>query len=380
MIKGDNMKKYEKVHKEHYVRKFLIKVIWIFIIATMSIALYDMYLNIDVDDKIYLNDETIATTDEEKKNDIYDVIEETANAVVGVSKLQSVDSSFFSLEAVETYNLGTGVIIAKEGYVLTNYHVSGNVYTKCYVTTEEGEEYTAKVVWTNENLDLSILKINTMREMVYAELGDSDTLRIGQGVYAIGNPLGAEFQRTVTYGIVSALNRTIKIENDDDISYMEELIQTDASINDGNSGGPLIDSDGKVIGITSVKISDAEGIGFAVPINIIKPIIEKLVENGKFEEASLGVYVYDKEAIQYINSSLEFEYGVYVTELVSGGAAKIAGVQVGDIIEKIDGVELNKINDLRRYIYTKNIGDEVTLTIFRNKQEIEITVKLTKKL
>ena len=230
-------------------------------------------------------------------------------------------------------------------------------------------------------MDLSILKLNTTKQINYAKLGDSDSLRIGQEVYAIGNPLGTEFQKTVTHGIISALDRTIKIENEDGetSSYMEELIQTDASINAGNSGGPLVDAKGNIIGITTIKISDAEGIGLAIPINIIKPIIKKLEETGEYEEASLGVYVYDKEAIQYINSSLDFEYGVYVTEIVSGGAGKAAGIRVGDIIEEIDGIKLNKINDLRRYIYTKNVDDEVTLKILRNKQELEITARLTRK-
>lgn len=371
---------YRNVHKENYIGKFLLKIIGIFVVATMSIVLYDMYLNINVETPPIAGGGTIASTEETKtEKDICDTLENVSNTVVGISKLQSTDSSFFSLEAVETYNLGTGVIVAKEGYVITNYHVSGKKSSKCYVTLEDGKEYTAQVVWTDENLDLSILKINITKEVNYAKLGDSDSLRIGQGVYAIGNPLGAEFQKTVTSGIISALDRTIKIEDEQKSSYMEDLIQTDASINSGNSGGPLIDKEGNVIGITSVKITDAEGIGFAIPVNIIKPIIEKLQETGKFEEPSLGVYVYDKEAIQYINSSLDFEYGVYVTELISEGAAKTAGIRVGDIIEKIDGIQLNKINDLKKYIYTKNIDDEVKLTVLRNKQEFEITAKLTKK-
>lgn len=374
------MKRYGKVHKEHGIRTILARMVEIFIIATISIALYDMYLNINVDNGSNTGSETIAMT-EENNEDISDILEEASEAVVGISKLKSVDSSYFSLEAVETYNLGTGVIIAKEGYVLTNYHVSGNRLTKCYITLEDGKDYTAQVVWTDKNLDLSILKVNTTRELQCVKLGDSDNLKIGQEVYAIGNPLGAEFQKTVTYGIISALNRTIKIEDKDNNknSYMEELIQTDASINSGNSGGPLIDKYGNVIGITSIKITDAEGIGFAIPINIIKPIIEKLVENGEYEEASLGVYVYDKEAIQYIDSSIKFEQGVYVTELISKGSAKLAGIRVGDIIEKIDDIPINRINDLRRYIYTKEIEDEVKLTVLRNKQEIEITAQLTKK-
>ena len=293
--------------------------------------------------------------------------------------MNSVDASFFSLDAVETYNLGTGIVISKKGYVITNYHVAGNKYTKCNITMEDGKEYVARVVWNDENLDLSILKVSTTREMQTAKIGDSDNIRIGQQVYAIGNPLGAEFQKTVTSGIISAVDRTIKIEKEDKVSYMEELIQTDASINSGNSGGPLINENGEVIGITSIKICGAEGIGFAIPINIIKPIINRLIENDEYEEASLGVFVYDKEATKYLNSELKFEDGVYVTELIAGGAAKKSGVKEGDIIEKIDGIKLNKINDLRKYIYTKNVGDEVTLTIFRNKQEIDIKIKLMKK-
>ena len=373
-------KYYRKIHKEHKIFNIFMKTISVFIIATISIVLYDIYLNINVEN--ISNEKEISTAVEETEKNIYDTLEEISNAVVGISKLQSVDSSFFSLEAIETYNLGTGIIVAKEGYVITNYHVSGRKLSKCYVTLEDGKEYTAQVVWTDENLDLSILKINTNEELKYAKLGDSDSLRIGQEVYTIGNPLGAEFRKTVTHGIISALDRTIKIEdqNNKKSSYMEELIQTDASINIGNSGGPLIDTKGNIIGITTIKITDAEGIGFAIPINIIKPIIERLVETGEYEEASLGVYVYDKEAIQYINSSLDFEYGVYVTELVSGGSAKSADIRVGDIIEKIDEVKLNKINDLRKYIYTKNVGDEIKLTVLRNRQEFEVNVKLTKRM
>ena len=375
------MKMYRKIHNENYIRRFLIKIIGIFIIATISIALYDMYININIENTPIGGGETIASTEESKtEKDICDTLENVSNTVVGISKLQSTDASFFTLEAVETYNLGTGVIVSEEGYVITNYHVSGKKSSKCFVTLEDAKEYPAQVVWTDENLDLSILKINATVKVNYAKLGDSDSLRIGQPVYAIGNPLGAEFQKSVTAGIVSALDRTIKIQDENKSAYMEELIQTDASINTGNSGGPLIDKQGNVIGITTVKIIDAEGIGFAIPINIIKPIIEKLKNTGKFDEPSLGVYVYDKEAIQYINSSLNFEYGLYVTELISDGAAKEVGIRVGDIIEKIDGIKLNKINDLRKHIYTKSIEEEVKLTILRNKQEFEVTAKLTRKM
>ena len=368
----------KKVHK---IGGVVCKILGAFILITMTIVLYDMYSNIEIREERIIPDEEIANSEKttNKEEETCNIIEKASKAVVGISKLDSVDSSFFSLEAVETYNLGTGIVISEKGYVITNYHVAGNKYTKCHITTEDGKEHTAKVIWNDENLDLSILKISTIREMEAVEIGDSDNIRIGQQVYAIGNPLGAEFQKTVTSGIISAVDRTIKIENENKISYMEELIQTDASINSGNSGGPLINKDGEVIGITSIKICGAEGIGFAIPINIIKPIISRLVENEEYEEASLGVYVYDVEATRYLNSNLKFENGVYVAETIVGGAAKRAGVREGDIIEKIDGMKLNKVNDLRRYIYTKNVGDEVILTILRDSKEIEIEMKLMKK-
>lgn len=198
-------------------------------------------------------------------------------------------------------------------------------------------------------------------------------------MYAIGNPIGIEFQRTVTSGIISAVDRTIKISEDDEVSYMEDLIQTDATINNGNSGGPLINEDGEVIGINSVKIEDAEGIGFAIPINIVKPIIEKIEKTGEFIEASIGIYAYDKEVIQYLEEDLDFDTGIYVVSINKTGSAYGKGLLVGDIISKIDGVSLNKMSDLRKYIYTKEVGDEVTLTVERKKQEFEIKITLGKK-
>lgn len=370
--------RYKDIHKNNTILRVLGKILWTFIVITITIVLYDMYSNINVEEVEPKQENKINTVQaNEESKDISLVLEKTSDTVVGISKLQSVDTSFFSLEAAKTYNLGTGVIISKKGYVLTNNHITGGILSKCYITTEDGEEYNASVVWSNENLDLSILKIATTREIISATIGDSDKIKIGQDVYAIGNPLGLEFQRTVTKGIISALNRTIKIEEDNGKSYMEDLIQTDASINSGNSGGPLIDEKGNVIGVTSIKIKEAEGIGFAIPINIIKPIIEKLENEGKFEEASLGIKAIDKEAIQYLDNSIEIKNGIYVTEIIND--EKNSEIKKGDIIEKIDEIPINKINELRKYIYSKNIGEEVKLTILRNKKENDIYIKLIKK-
>ncbi len=143
-----------------------------------------------------------------------------------------------------------------------------------------------------------------------------------------GNPIGVDFERTVTSGIVSAVERTIKLKEDETYSYMEDLIQTDATINSGNSGGPLINSNGEVIGINTVKIEEAEGIGFAIPINLIKTIIERIKKEESFTEASIGIYAYDKEVIQYLEESLNFEKGIYVVSVKKDGAAFGKGLLV----------------------------------------------------
>ena len=202
---------------------------------------------------------------------------------------------------------------------------------------------------------------------------------MGETVYAIGNPIGYEFRRTVTSGIISAKNRTIKIEEDSNKSYMSDLIQTDATINPGNSGGPLIYPNGEVIGINTVKISSAEGIGFAIPINVVKNIIESFKSTGSFEEASIGIYAYDKEVIPYLDSKINFEKGIYVAQITKGGAADNTELKEGDIITSIDGKELNTMNELREFIYTKKPKEQVSLQITRGKINKQIILELGKK-
>lgn len=196
-----------------------------------------------------------------------------------------------------------------------------------------------------------------------------------------GNPIGFEFRRTVTSGIISAKNRTIKIEEKDKSSYMTDLIQTDATINPGNSGGPLIYPNGDVIGINTIKITTAEGIGFAVPINIVKPIIENFKQTGNFEEATIGIYAYDKEVTPYLSNNLinKFNKGIYVAQITPNGPADNTDLKEADIITSIDNIELNTMNDLREYIYKKKPNDSVSLKINRGKISKEINIVLGKK-
>ena len=160
---------------------------------------------------------------------------------------------------------------------------------------------------------------------------------------------------------------------------MSDLIQTDATINPGNSGGPLVNKEGEVIGVNSVKITSAEGIGFAVPIDVIKPVIDSFYRNDSFEEANLGVYVYDESVSKYLNFKDRFSSGVYIAQIIKGGPADGKGIKEGDIITKIDDVNLNTVNDLRQYIYTRKIGDKVTLNINKGKYTKEIEISLGKK-
>lgn len=363
------MKRIKKT-KDNLKTVLVTTTVLIFITIT-GFYLLNLYINIDIDNQNKsgsYNAVRVSQTVEEIQNkdkEIVDIIEEVSTSVVGISKLKENGTSIFLKDGVTKLGLGTGVIVSEDGYIITNEHVSGAKYSSCYVTLENGKEYQANVLWSDSDLDLSIIKIN-VKGLTFAGLGNSDKTRVGETVYAIGNPIGFEFRRTVTSGIISAKDRTIKIEEEDNSSYLEDLIQTDAGINPGNSGGPLINSNGEVIGINSIKIESAEAIGFAIPINIIKPIIQSYKETGDFKEASIGIFSYDKNAIKYLDENLQFENGIYVVEVIKNSPAEAVGIRKGDVITKIDGNKLNKMSELRSYIYEKSPGDEVTLLIQRN--------------
>ncbi len=365
-------------------KKIVIITIVLLLLWILGFYIYVTYNNIEIYDSNYTAQRTQSTIEEqtvenveEESQTVADVIEETIESVVGISKLKNAGTSIFSESTESQLGLGTGVIVTENGYILSNEHVTGSKYSKCYVTLENGNNYDGTVVWSDSNIDLSIVKIEA-NNLKYLTLADSDNIKIGETVYAIGNPIGFEFRRTVTSGIISAKNRTIKIEEEENSSYMTDLIQTDATINPGNSGGPLIYPNGEVIGINTVKITTAEGIGFAIPINIVKPIIESYQNTGDFQEAKIGIYAYDTEVIPYLETgtSSSFQEGIYVTEVTKNGPAETAGITEGDIITQIDDVKLETMNDLREYIYTKKPNDEVTLKINRGKIKRDIVVKL----
>ena len=372
-----------KVNK--VIRSLEVIAITILIICFIILA-YCVYVSITAEQQYaseYKAETTSVDESTNNENNISDLIEKVNNSVVGISKIKNKGSTIFLKEGTQSLGLGTGFIVAKNGYIVTNEHVSGSKNSTCYVTLEDGRDYEANVVWADAEMDMSVIKINA-DNLPYLNLGDSDKIKIAEPVYAIGNPIGYEFQRTVTSGIISGLDRTIKIEDDDKNYYMEDLIQTDATINPGNSGGPLIDKEGNVLGINSIKITTAEGIGFAIPINIIKPIVEKLKNNDEFNAATLGIFAYDKDVIPYINQELnkniKLNNGIYVAEVIRNSPAEKAGIQKGDVLIGIDGITIDKMSELRIYIYEKEIGDEVRIKYIRNNREYEKTITLAKKL
>lgn len=245
--------KARRIRRKSKFKKVISIVILLIIIVSISIYLYNTYKNIDINSSNYQTEQVQSTINEqtveneiENSETVADVLENIMESVVGVSKLKDNGSSIFSSSNETSLGLGTGVIISENGYILSNEHVTGGKYSTCYITLENSKKYDGTVVWSDTDLDLSITKIDA-KGLKYVTLGDSNKIRIGETVYAIGNPIGFEFRRTVTSGIISSKNRTIKLEEGNNVSYMSDLIQTDATINPGNSGGPLIYPNGEVV-------------------------------------------------------------------------------------------------------------------------------------
>ena len=380
------MNDYLKQDKKRKIKKDLVTIFILILITLCVIMAYILYQNTAiVESDEQSNNTTIERTTQtinqvqQKDKTVSEMITQINETVVGISKVRNSGSSIFSDENITDLGLGTGVIVTSDGYIVTNAHVSGEKYSKCYVTLASGKTYNGDVVWSNTDIDMAIVKIN-QKNLQTAKLGDSDNIKVGETVYAIGNPIGYEFQRTVTSGIISAMDRTIKFEEDEKEIYMEDLIQTDATINPGNSGGPLVNAEGQVIGINGVKITSAEGISFAIPINSTKNVINSFEKNGKFEEPTLGVFAFDKKVLGYMDTNLAFSEGIYVAVVNKNSPAEEAGIRIGDIILSIDGNKLERMCDLRCYIYSKKPGDKIKLKIKRNYREIEVEVTLKRKI
>lgn len=293
-------------------------------------------------------------------------------SVVGITN-KAVARDFFN-NPVESQGVGSGVIFKNDNgksYIVTNNHVVDGA-NELIVSLADGRSLPGKLVGADALTDLAVVEVDD-GNLPTADFGDSDATVVGESVIAIGNPMGLEFQGSVTSGVVSALNRTL---GDGDARI--KLLQTDAAINPGNSGGALVNADGEVIGINSVKLAanGVEGMGFAIPSNTVQSVIKELMDKGYVARPYLGVSVFDPETAARYGYSLAIDKGVYVFKLVLGGPSDKAGLQRGDIILKADGDEVNSIGDLRAKVSAHKVGDTITLTIDRNNHERTVDVTL----
>ena len=272
----------------------------------------------------------------------------------------------------EQQGSGSGFIISSDGYIVTNHHVIDGM-NEIKVTLLDGRTYDAKLIGSYSAYDIAVIKVEA-RDLPYAVLGSSKDLRPGEWVVAIGNPHG--FEHTVTAGIVSAIERNLaNVEGAEDISQAE-LIQTDAAINSGNSGGPLINMDGKIVGINTAIIPYAQGISFAISIDSVKDAIQSLKQTGKYARPWIGIWYYSLDADAAEQLGIKETAGIYVADVAADSPASRAGMKTGDIITAFDGTSTEGKFNLALRVREKQIGDNVKLTLLRNGKRTDVTLTL----
>ena len=329
---------------------------------------------------------TVQQTSATSPLSLSDMVEKSSSAIVGIVNYQQIGNRFNQETQSVEAGSGSGVVYSKDGdkaFIVTNTHVIKDA-KKIEIVFQSGEKTDAEVVGSDALTDLAVLKIDSKHVESTLEFGDSDSLRAGDSVVAIGNPLGLDFSGTVTQGIVSAVNRAIDV-NTDAGQWTMNVIQTDAAINPGNSGGALLNSEGKVIGINSLKISEngVEGLGFAIPSNEVVPLLKELTEHGVVERAYLGVGLVDLGNVpeMYVRDLPQsVTGGVMVGSVDAQSAAGKAGIKEQDVITAINGEAINNSAELRKFLYTKlSIGDKVKLTVYKGAEERTVDLTLTGK-
>ena len=293
-----------------------------------------------------------------------DMVARLSPSVVGIATRQNGQQG-----------IGSGVIVSADGYILTNHHVAAEG-AEVTLIFADGTKELASAVWSSQALDLAIVKAKG-DSYPAAAMGSVEDVRVGEQVVAIGTPLALQFQHTVTGGIVSALNRTLQVPSGRSTAFMEQLIQTDVAINPGNSGGPLLNQRGEVIGIVTVRVEEAAGIGFAIPIDIARPIVEHFLADGSYVTPKMGAYLFDSEIARYYDANSTMTTGLYVIDVEPGSAAQSAGIQTGDILLRADGRECRTLLDLRYVLFSHRVGETLELEVQRGGEILHLTPKLT---
>ncbi len=296
------------------------------------------------------------------------VVEKVSPSVVGITTVKILDLFLIPLPLK---GVGSGFVVHEGGYIATSNHVVANV-DRVKVVLRDGSLVDARIIGRDPRRDFALLKLVKDVGLKPLKLGDSDKLKVGQIVLAIGNPLGLKGPPTVTMGVISALNRTIKSPT----VVLENVIQTDAAINPGNSGGPLVNLKGEVVGISTAIIPFAQGIGFAIPINSIKDSLSQLLQYGRIRRAFLGVNCVDVTPNLARSHGLPVERGALVVYVQPGSPADRSGIRAGDIILSIDGEPVFNVRDLQKLIAGKEIGDVVRIGLARNRRQVVVYPRL----
>jgi len=320
-------------------------------------------------EKIIQNGDKVIRTVEESA--VIEVVEKTSPAVVSIL----ADTVEFDIErgpVSSQQGIGTGFIIESDGLVLTNDHVVSNRSIKYTVLTNNGQKYPVTKIDRDPSNDFAILKIDA-KDLPTLSLGDSDSLKVGQKSVAIGNALG-RFTNTVTVGVISGIGRGISASSDSGLlsATIDNVIQTDAALNPGNSGGPLLDLSGKVIGINFAISQAAENIGFVIPINTIKPVLEGYKKEGKIIKPYIGISY--EIVTKDIASVRNLPEGAYIRRVLPGTPADIGGLRSGDVITQINGEDLNEDNTLASVLNKYKVGDTVELKINRDGKTLKVKV------
>ncbi|MGE7842826.1 S1C family serine protease [Lysinibacillus sp. NPDC093712] len=339
------------------------------------------------------NDTTINQVATEVKTDVISAVDKASGAVVGITNIQEVASGGFwnqqTTQDTETGS-GSGVIYKIEGdkaFIVTNNHVIEGA-KQLEVTMQDGSKEEAQLVGSDVWTDLAVISISSKNVKTVATFGNSDVLKQGETVIAIGNPLGLEFYGSVTTGVVSGKDRSVPVDlNGDKVAdWQQEVLQTDAAINPGNSGGALVNLAGELVGINSMKIAESsvEGLGFSIPINSAIPIIEELERNGEMKRPTMGITLVDLTDVpafyqqQTLKLPKDITTGVVITDVMGNSPASKAGVQQYDIIVEMDGEKIETSIDLRKHLYNdKKIGDQLTMKVYRQGKLVEVTLTLT---
>jgi serine protease Do len=342
-----------------------------------SVLTYEVFFNAQADTTVNPDGTVVQTVVTEFDTDVTRIVEDSIEKVVGIQ----------AIEFEEVVSTGSGAIFdSKDGvvHIITNNHVVENASTIRAVFAN-GEELEATLIGSDVFTDLALLEVKVDFEVNAFKLGDSSLVKVGENALAIGSPLGLSFQGSVTMGIISGKDRVVPVDLDNNGTddWDSIVLQTDAAINPGNSGGPLINLAGELIGITSMKIADSsvEGMGFAIPINEIIPIIQQLKDNGEVIRPVVGISAVSLDELavyqkSYYGIRLDLNAGLYVMSVIKGSPAELSGIKEGDVITAFDNTNITSFKEFRKLLYTKNVGDVVTISYERAGKSTTVNVVL----